>query len=286
MKKTLLKTFSMTALTTLLLAGCSPVAGSQAPESSPSPETVETVDVGFDLPDKLYETDDSVDSIVAGDIPSLDMSQHRADLESTYTPPPPPEPTPEQQEVGAVEQSQNQSSGGSQHSSNTHNNSSGSSNNSSGNSTSGGSSSSSGGSSSGSSNASRGVNGVYNLTTARNFLAGYCPGVNIESVNGSTSYYDPNRNMIMLGTNIIGGENRVYFVVMHELMHHYQNQQYSSQQWSTKLANGTLETEADRMTFQVAPNLMGQGHYTNSTASGAERSRLQQVINNGRAAGC
>lgn len=139
---------------------------------------------------------------------------------------------------------------------------------------------------SGSSNASRGVNGVYNLTTARNFLAGYCPGVNIESVNGSTSYYDPNRNMIMLGTNIIGGENRVYFVVMHELMHHYQNQQYSSQQWSTKLANGTLETEADRMTFQVAPNLMGQGHYTNSTASGAERSRLQQVINNGRAAGC
>lgn len=275
MKNRLFRTFGTLAIAAVALVGCAEAEPSATAEEVTAPESP-VASLFYDVEQSVQEDTAETDDMITADTVEFDIKDHRAQLKSSPKPEPEPEPepapeqqqpeqqvsSPQRQEQSATQQQQSQQPAPRQSQQPQQQQQAPQ------------------------QQRSRGINGVYNLTTARNYLASYCPGVNIVSVEGSTSYYNRNNRTIMLGTNMRGGENRLYFVLMHELMHHYQGYVYDTAEWNAKLANGTLETEADRMTFEVAPGLVGMGHYTNTKASGAERSRIQQIIQQGRAAGC
>lgn len=282
MKHSIWNAFSALIIAAVILTGCTLSTDDDL-------RTLDEVQVdSTPFPDVDVSVRDSGDGTITADVDhDFDITDYRAKLTSKPAPSPDPEspsPDPESSTDASTDitPDQQQSDQGNAETSDGQSDSTQQSN-------SGESQQSNNGSSqdSGTSNSStRGTNGVYNLSSAREYLARHCPGVGLESVQGSTSYYDPNRGVIMLGTNMRGGESRLYFVLMHELMHHYQWQYYSADQWNAKLSDGSLEREADQMTFHVAPSTINQGYYTNSPASGSQLSQVQQIVSQGRAAGC
>lgn len=130
------------------------------------------------------------------------------------------------------------------------------------------------------------INSVKNLSTAKQYMAIYCPRVKVVTQKGIYSTYNPSTSTIKLGTNV--SASRYNWVFAHEFGHHLQwmNMNKNVSIWNKAIKNKSLEVQGDYIAQVLTGGNASKGYYTKKKVKGSNLTTAKKVIQNGKKRGC